>query len=82
MQHFKHAILQQNISILIHQFGSGFFMKGTDLLVRSLSYVNFDMKCNKHVDMLYLALRGAITWLQVFKLDPSAGSQPMHADSN
>jgi hypothetical protein len=29
MQHFKHAILQQNISILIYQFGSGFFMKGT-----------------------------------------------------
>jgi hypothetical protein len=29
MQHCKHAILQQNISILIHQFGSGFFMKGT-----------------------------------------------------
>jgi hypothetical protein len=32
MQHFKHAILQQNISILIHQFGSGFFMKGTGML--------------------------------------------------
>jgi hypothetical protein len=29
MQHFKHATFQQNISILIHQFGSGFFMKGT-----------------------------------------------------
>jgi hypothetical protein len=33
MQHFKHAILQQNISILIHQFGLGFFMKGTEELV-------------------------------------------------
>jgi hypothetical protein len=33
MQHFKHAILQQNISILIHQFGAGFFMKGTVRLI-------------------------------------------------
>jgi hypothetical protein len=35
MQHFKHAILQQNISILIQQFGSGFFMKGTACLLTS-----------------------------------------------
>jgi hypothetical protein len=44
MQHLKHAIMQQNIFILIHQFGSGFFTKVTDLPAvmtsRSIAQVN------------------------------------------